>query len=71
HVSQMYSYLNWYKENKWKKGQRLPVGLIICKSKDEETVHYALGDLRKEIFVSEYKVKLPSEKEIINRLKKE
>ena len=71
HASQMYSYLNWYKENKWKKGQRLPVGLIICKSKDEETVHYALGDLRKEIFVSEYKVKLPSEKEIINRLKNE
>ena len=69
HVSQMYSYLNWYKENKWKKGQRLPIGLIICKSKDEETVHYALGDLRREIFVSEYKIKLPSEGEIIKRLK--
>jgi len=52
-----------------KKGQRLPIGLIICKSKDEETVHYALGELRKEIFVSEYKVKLPSEKEIVKRLK--
>jgi len=71
HVSQMYSYLNWYKENKWQKGQRLPIGLIICKSKDEETVHYALGDLRKEIFVSEYKVRLPSEKEIIHKLKNE
>jgi len=69
HVSQMYSYLNWYKENKWREGQRLPVGLVICKSKDEETVHYALGDLRKEIFVSEYKIKLPSEKEIINKMK--
>lgn len=43
--------------------------LIICKSKDEETVHYALGDLKKEIFVSEYKLKLPSEKEIIAKLK--
>ena len=69
HVSQMYSYLNWYKENRWLKGQKLPIGLIICKSKDEETVRYALGDLRKEIFVSDYKVKLPDEKEIIKRLK--
>ena len=69
HVSQMYSYLNWYKENKWGKGQRSPIGLIICKSKDEETVHYALGGLREEIFVSEYRTKLPSEKEIIKRLK--
>jgi hypothetical protein len=37
---------------------------IICKTKDEETVHYALGDLKREIFVAEYKVKLPSEEEI-------
>jgi predicted nuclease of restriction endonuclease-like (RecB) superfamily len=69
HVSQMYSYLNWYKENKWKNGQRMPIGLIICRSKDDETVHYALGELKKEIFISEYKTKLPSEREIIKRLK--
>ena len=64
HMSQMYSYLNWYKEHKWQEGQKQPIGLIICKTKDEETVHYALGDLKKEIFVAEYKVKLPGEEEI-------
>lgn len=64
HVSQMYSYLNWYKENKIKNGQKLPIGLIICKTKDEESVHYALGDLKKEIFIAEYKTKLPSKEEI-------
>ena len=68
HVSQMYSYLNWYKEHKWQEGQRQPIGLIICKTKDEETVHYALGDLKREIFVAEYKVKLPSEEEIKRRI---
>lgn len=68
HVSQMYSYLNWYKENKVREGQQLPIGLIICKTKDEETVHYALGDLRKEIFVSEYITNLPTEKEIKKEL---
>ncbi len=64
HIGQMNAYLNWYKENRWREGQRQPIGLIICKTKDEETVHYALGDLRKEIFVSEYKTKLPSEEDI-------
>jgi predicted nuclease of restriction endonuclease-like (RecB) superfamily len=68
HVSQIYSYLNWYKEHKWQEGQRQPIGLIICKTKDEETVHYALGDLKREIFVAEYKVKLPSEEEIKRRI---
>jgi hypothetical protein len=41
---------------------------IICKTKDEETVHYALGDLKREIFVAEYEVKLPSEEEIKRRI---
>lgn len=69
HISQVYSYLNWYKENKMQEGQKLPVGLIICKTKDQETVHYALGNLKKEIFVAEYLTKLPSKEEIKRRLK--
>ncbi|MEK6950631.1 MAG: PDDEXK nuclease domain-containing protein [Nanoarchaeota archaeon] len=64
YVSQMYSYLNWYKQHKMQKGQRSPIGLIICKTKDEETVHYALGDLKKEIFVAEYITKLPTKEQI-------
>ncbi|MCK4613636.1 MAG: DUF1016 family protein [Thermoplasmata archaeon] len=64
HVSQIYSYLNWYKEHKWHEGMRQPIGLIICKTKDDETVHYALGDLKKEIFVAEYLTRLPDEQEI-------
>lgn len=69
HVSQMYSYLNRYKLNKQRKGQRPPIGLIICKTKDEETVHYALGELKKEIFVAEYQTKLPTKEQIKNILK--
>jgi predicted nuclease of restriction endonuclease-like (RecB) superfamily len=69
HVSQMYSYLNWYKQNKQQKGQKAPIGLIICKTKDEETVHYALGNLKKEIFIAEYKTKLPSKEQIKRILK--
>jgi len=49
--------------------QRSPIGLIICKTKEEETVHYTLGDLKKEIFVAEYKTKLLSKEEIKSILK--
>jgi hypothetical protein len=38
-------------KDKWQEGQRQPIGLIVCRTKDEETVHYALGDLKKEIFI--------------------
>jgi len=31
-------------------------------------VHYALGNLKKEIFVAEYKTRLPSEQEIKSKL---
>ena len=68
-VAQINQYLTYIRENDKLEGERDPIGLIICKEKDEEEVHYALGDLKKEIFVAEYKTKLPSEKEIIYRLK--
>jgi predicted nuclease of restriction endonuclease-like (RecB) superfamily len=69
HVSQMYSYLNWYKQNKHQPPQKQPIGLIVCKTKDEETVHYALGGLKKEIFIAEYKTKLPSKEQIQKLIK--
>ena len=61
-------YLNWYKQHKMQEGQRPPIGLIICKTKDDETVHYALGDLKQEIFIAEYKTKLPPKEKILKIL---
>ena len=49
--------------------ERDPIGLIICKEKNDEEVHYALGKLSEDIFVAEYKAYLPSEKEIKEKLK--
>ncbi|MDP2907833.1 MAG: PDDEXK nuclease domain-containing protein [Nanoarchaeota archaeon] len=69
-VAQMNEYLTYVREHDKLEGERDPIGLIICKEKDEEEVHYALGRLKQEIFVAEYKTKLPSEKEIEDRIKK-
>ncbi|MBT6519129.1 DUF1016 family protein [Candidatus Woesearchaeota archaeon] len=70
HVAQMNQYLNYFKENDLIEGERTPIGIIICKEKNHEEVHYALGDLKKDIFVAEYKTYLPNEKELIKKLKK-
>ncbi|MBU4501280.1 MAG: DUF1016 family protein [Nanoarchaeota archaeon] len=69
-VAQMNEYLTYMREHDMLEGEKDPIGLIICKEKEEEEVHYALGRLRKEIFVAEYKTKLPSEEEIKSKVKK-
>lgn len=70
YVGQMNKYLNYYRENRKFSWEKDPVGLIICAEKGVEEVHYALGNLTNQIFVAEYKLKLPTEKEIKNKLKK-
>lgn len=67
-IGQVNKYLTYFRENKLD-GERDPIGLIVCKKKNDEEVHYALGNLKREIFVADYKVYLPSEKEIIGRIK--
>ena len=67
-VGQINKYLTYFRESKLH-DERDPIGLIICKEKNEEEVHYALGKLKEDIFVAEYKTYLPSEEEIKRRLK--
>src|SRR3990167_2459982 len=70
HVGQMNTYLNYFREHEKMPWEKDPIGLIICKEKDAEEVHYALGGLEEKIFVAEYKAALPLEKDIAKRLRK-
>ena len=64
YIGQMNKYLNWYRENKRYGWEKDPIGLIICRDKGKEEVHYALGGISNMMFVAEYKLKLPSENDI-------
>jgi len=68
YIGQMNKYINYYRENEQQEWERDAIGLILCEHKGIEEVHYALGSLKKEIFIAEYKTKLPSEEEIKSRL---
>ncbi len=70
YIGQMNKYLNYYKENKMYLWEKSPIGLIICKYKGREEIHYALGGLENKIFIAEYESKLPSKKEIEKRVRR-
>jgi len=64
YAGQMNYYLNWWKENEMYPGDQPPVGLILCASKKDAHVEFALGGIANRIFVSQYQTKLPSKTEL-------
>lgn len=70
-AGQMNFYLNYYRENEMYEGDDLPVGILLCTDKDEATVKYAIGNIDNKVFVSRYKVALPSEKELEQFIKRD
>jgi hypothetical protein len=60
HLGQLNTYVSWYKRNMITNGDNPPIGLLLCKRKDNALVHYALADLPNPLFVSKYQVELPT-----------
>ncbi len=63
-VGQMNFYLNYYKNEIINKDDNQPIGLILCANKNHTKVEYATAGLDNNLFVSKYKINLPSIKEI-------
>ncbi|MEZ0374737.1 MAG: YhcG family protein [Candidatus Sericytochromatia bacterium] len=63
-AGQMNVYLNYYRENEMTEGDNPPVGLILCASKQDSLVRYALGGLPHEVFVAKYLVELPAQEKL-------
>ncbi len=61
-AGQMHLYLNYARENWTHADENPPVGLILCESKSEAVVHYALDGLPNKIVAAEYRTILPDEK---------
>lgn len=70
YAGQMNYYLNWWKENEMAPGDQPPVGIILCATKDDAHVEFALGGLANRIFVSRYQTKLPTKTELQDLLMK-
>jgi len=63
-VGQMNFYLNYFKNEIADINDNPPIGLILCANKNHTKVEYATAGLDSQMFVSKYKINLPSVEEI-------
>ncbi len=70
-VGQMNMYLNYFKAEEDSQKDNEPIGIILSAEKDHIEIKYALGGISNKLFVSKYKLYLPSKKELENELIKE
>ncbi len=58
-AGQMNLYLNYAREHMMEPEENEPVGLILCSSKNDAVVHYAMGGIKAKVFASHYLTALP------------
>lgn len=64
HVSQLYSYLNYYKAEVMEPDDNPPIGILLVTDKNDALVKYTTAGLDEQIFVSKYRLQLPSEQQL-------
>jgi predicted nuclease of restriction endonuclease-like (RecB) superfamily len=69
-IGQMNTYLNYFRFEECKKGENPPIGIVLAAEKDNIEIKYALGGISNRLFVSKYKLYLPTEEELKKELEK-
>ena len=59
HISQLNTYLNYYKKEMMEESDNPPVGILMVADKNNPLVEYALAGLDNQLFVSRYLLQLP------------
>jgi predicted nuclease of restriction endonuclease-like (RecB) superfamily len=70
-LGQMQLYVNYYDETELTAGDNPTIGLILCADKNDLMVRYTLGEGKRQIFASRYKLHLPTEKELAEEIRRE
>ena len=68
YASQLNMYLNYYRHEVIQPDDNPPIGLLLCSDYGKTTVQYATEGLADSVFVSKYRLQLPSEQDIENYL---
>jgi predicted nuclease of restriction endonuclease-like (RecB) superfamily len=63
-IGQLNTYLNYYKKHEMSEGDNPPIGILLCTEKNHALVEYALAGINGKLFVSKYKLALPTKREI-------
>ena len=70
-IGQMQIYVHYYERELMNEGDNPPIGIILCADKNDLVVKYTLPEGDKSIYVSKYKLYLPTEEELIKELNRE
>ena len=70
YAGQMNMYLNYYNAEINDEYDNKPIGIILCRSKKEVAMEYALGGLSNNIFASTYTYYIPNKEQLIGEAEK-
>ncbi|TAG06346.1 MAG: DUF1016 family protein [Cytophagia bacterium] len=71
HIAQLQTYLNYYQAEIKEENDNPPIGILLVTDKNEALVRYALPTQGNDLFISKYKIQLPTEEELQNFILKE
>ena len=69
-AGQMNFYLNYVKKELNKEDDNEPIGIILCTEKDKVQIEFALSGISNKLFVSKYKLYLPTKEELEREVRK-
>lgn len=70
HIGKMNMYLNYYKIEVNEESDNEPIGIILCKNKNNIAAEYALGGITNQLFASKYTLYIPDKDVLINQVRK-
>jgi len=70
-IGQMQMYVHYYDRELKQSDDNPTVGLILCEDKKDAVVRYTLTQGNKQIFASKYKLYLPTERELVEEMRRE
>ncbi|SFJ76266.1 PDDEXK nuclease domain-containing protein [Myroides guanonis] len=70
-IGQLQMYVNYYDRTERLPHENRTIGILLCANKNDTVVKYTLPEKQKQIIASQYKLYLPSEKQLLEELNKE
>ena len=70
-IGQLQMYVNYYDRIEKNDNENPTIGILLCASKNDEMVKFSLPENNKNIFASQYNLYLPTEKQLLEEVKKE
>lgn len=71
HLGQLQMYVNYHDRFEKQPFENPTIGMLLCADKNDAVVRISLPENNKTIFASKYQLYLPSEKQLIEEMKKE